>query len=87
MHWSVSVPGLRWAEGQDFKLIGIIKTPQGFSSSLCATLLGPEHLLASLLLLAFLSALLLTGVNSEQAFPTKKGAVMPLKHLNKSNHQ
>lgn len=81
MHWSVSVPGLKRAEGQDLQLIDITQTPQGFSSLLCVTLLGPQYLLPSLLLLTFLSALLLPEVNSEQALSTERGAMMPLKHL------
>lgn len=42
---------------------------------------GTSVPLCSLLLLTFLSALLLAGVNSGQALPTGKGAMMPLKHL------
>lgn len=73
LHWSMSVPGLKRDEGQDSQLTDIIQTPQGFASTdntLHIThLLGPQYILASLLLLTFLSAFLLIQLNSMQALP------------------
>lgn len=70
----MSVPGLKRDEGQDSQLIDIIQTLQGFASTnntLHIThLLGPQYILASLLLLTFLSAFLLIQLNSMQALPT-----------------
>jgi len=81
----MSVPGLKWNEGQDSQLIDVIQTPQGFPSTdytlHVAHLLGPQYILASLLLLILLSAFLLIWVNSMQALPTGHGKMMPLKDL------